>query len=139
MLNLAIATIFMTIFSIPTDAQSKERSLEMLNYAMERVNNEDYLVAEETLDKLLSFENGNTDALFLRGYCRYKQEEYEKAKLDLDKVIKIDKLYTNAYIIRGRVNRALGNYWASLRDYNKARKLDPYRTFFSVTKGVLGD
>lgn len=139
MLTLTITALFFSLFAYPGDALTKERNVELLKYAMENVNSENYEIAEQTLNKLLVLENSNTDALFLRAYCRYKKEENEKALLDLNRLISIDSQYANAYIIRARVHRALGDYWSWLKDYNRARKLDPYLTLFSASKGMFSD
>ncbi len=139
MLNLSILLLMMSFFLAPTGAQTKERKAELLRFALENVNKENYAVAEQTLDKLIAIDAGNADAYFLRGYCRYMKGEHSRALPDLNKTLQLDPKYTNAYIIRARTNRALGNYWSWLKDYNRARQQDPYLTFFSLSKGMAGE
>lgn len=139
MLNLSIFTLMLSLFLAPTSAQTKERKAELLHYAMENVNKQNYAVAEQTLDKLIAMDAANADAWFLRGYCKHMKGEHSRALPDLDKTLQIDPRYTNAYLIRARSNRALGHYWSALRDYNKARQQDPYLTFFSLSKGMAGE
>ena len=139
MLNISILALIFSLFLAPKTAESKERAAELMRYAVKSINQENYIVAQQTLDKVISFESNNIDALFLRAYCKHMTGKDEDALPDLDKVIRLNDQYTNAYIIRARVNRALGNYWSALKDYNKARQQDPYLTFFSLSKGRSGE
>ena len=75
MLNLSIIALLFSFAMGPTGAQTKERKAELLRFAMENVNQENYTIAEQALDKLIALDATNTDAYFLRGYCRYMKGE----------------------------------------------------------------
>jgi len=118
---------------------AQQRNNELLTYAVAQVNEGQFVVAEQALNKLLTLEPTHKDALFLRGYCRYKTGKYESAMADMNRLISLDESVANAYLIRARLHRIRGNYWSSLSDYNRARKLDPYQTFFSITRGLVSE
>lgn len=128
---------FLNAFMIFCLASAQNRNQELFDFAMNQVNEGQFEMAEQALNKLLLSEPHSCDVLFLKAYCQYKTGRHDASLSILDRLLKLDGNYVNAYLIRARIHRIKGNYWTSMLDYNRARKLDPYQTFFAITRGFL--
>lgn len=99
----------------------------------DQYNHREYEEAIKTADGLLTTDEKNTEALYVKSLCLTRFDEYEKAESILDSLINIDAGNpARYYYALGRIQKRQGNYSKAIEYFQvaitkKRKYLSPYR------------
>jgi len=107
---------------------------EMLVFALNAHNRDDYAAAIETYSCILSREPKDEIAALIhkhRGMAYFAESRYEEAIADFSRTLDLDPRCYKAVYYRGVVHSVLADYSAAVRDFELALEIHPFH-FYSL-------
>ncbi|MCS6904134.1 MAG: tetratricopeptide repeat protein [Bacteroidia bacterium] len=105
-----------------------QNNIDLLNKAVELLENGSYKEAEQVLTQLINKEPRNEQAYHLRAKARWEQQNYNGpngALADFTKAIELNPQNPVLYLERGIANYDLDDPTNAIRDFNSAIQKDP--------------
>ncbi|KMT22089.1 tetratricopeptide repeat protein [Clostridium cylindrosporum] len=111
--------------------------IRLIKEAKSLINNREYNYAIEIMDKALSINNKNYDALVTRARAYCYLEIYDKALIDLNSAIDLNTSCTNAFFYRGQINIINNNLYEALDDFSKVISVDRRNSIAYMKRGSI--
>lgn len=99
--------------------------------------NEEYTNAIRTFNIILTYQEENAEAYFLRGYAKFQLSDYSGAINDFTSAIETDRFITEALYYRAIANVELNNFRHALNDLIQAIDIDDRHTHYYAARGYL--
>lgn len=97
----------------------------LMNRALEATDEEDYPLALDFLDRIITLEPGYVEGWNQRATIHFLNDDYAKAVADLEQVLAIEPRHFGALAGLGTMLRELGHEQLALDAYRQALALDP--------------
>ena len=109
----------------------------LIEQAKVKVNQNEFDVALELLNKVLTKETNHLEALYERGVVYTNQKQFDLALFDFNKLIELAPNYAFYYACRAFVKTGMKDVNGAIADYEMAVKLDPEDAIAYNNLGLL--
>lgn len=107
------------------NVKSQINTDQMLQTGINALYFEDYVVAMQYFNQVISAKPHLARPYFYRGWAKMNLDDLRGAEEDITKCIDLNPFITDAYELRGAARLNLGNYDQAIADYDEALKLLP--------------